>query len=130
MSVASSPSAPANTPASLVWPKDGRSCVIHAKVSRPFAHSRETGVGPTPSSNTKPSRPAAIVPSSASANVDPIVGCPAIGSSSAGVKMRIRTSPVPSAGKMKVDSEKFISAAIRCIKPGAMSRGGSGKTAS
>ncbi len=57
-------------------------------------------------------------PSSASANVDPIVGCPAIGSSSAGVKMRIRTSPVPSAGKTKVDSEKFISAAIRCIKRG------------
>ena len=45
----------------------------------------------------------------------PIVGWPAIGSSSPGVKIRMRTSPPRSAGKMKVDSEKFISLAMTCI---------------
>ena len=42
----------------------------------------------------------------------PIVGWPAIGSSSPGVKIRIRKSPPASGGKMNVDSEKFISRAI------------------
>ncbi len=46
----------------------------------------------------------------------PIVGWPAIGSSSPGVKMRIRTSvPGVSGGKMNVHSEKFISRVIVCI---------------
>ncbi len=56
-----------------------------------------------------------MVPSIARAKVLPIVGCPAIGSSSPGVKMRIRTSPPRSGGKMNVVSEKAISLAMRCI---------------
>ena len=113
----------------MTAPKVGTGCVIHANASALPLHSRETGVGPTPSSNTTFSRPGAIAPVSASANVLPIVGCPAIGSSSPGVKMRIRTSPPPSGGKMNVDSEKFISWAMRCICA-VSSRAGSGNTAS
>ena len=46
----------------------------------------------------------------------PIVGCPAIGSSSPGVKIRMRTSvPGRSGGSTNVVSEKFISLAIACI---------------
>ena len=57
-----------------------------------------------------------MTPSRASANVVPIVGCPAIGSSSPGVKIRMRTSvPAASAGSTNVVSEKFISLAIACI---------------
>ena len=62
-----------------------------------------------------------MTPSIASANVLPIVGCPAIGSSSPGVKIRIRTSPPRSGGKMNVDSEKAISLAMRCICVGGQS---------
>ncbi len=113
----------------MTFPKVGSSCVIHANVSPAASHSSETGVGPTPNSNTNCSRPLAIVPSIAKANVLPIVGCPAIGSSVPGVKIRIFTSPGPSLGKMNVDSEKFISFAIVCIV--LVSRfPGSGKTAS
>ena len=79
------------------------------------------------------SRPGAIVPSVARANVDPIVGCPAIGSSSPGVKMRMRTSVAAagggSGGKMNVHSEKFISRVIVCISA-VDSPAGSGNTAS
>ncbi len=81
----------------------------------PSRHSSDTGVGPTPSSKTKSVRPGAIVPSAASANVEPIVGWPAIGSSSPGVKMRILMSPPRSGGKMNVHSEKFISRVIACM---------------
>ena len=57
-----------------------------------------------------------MMPSSANAKVLPIAGWPAIGNSVPGVKMRIRT-PVPavSAGRMNVDSEKFISLVMVCI---------------
>jgi hypothetical protein len=70
-----------------------------------------------------------MVPSAASANVLPIVGWPAIGSSALGVKMRIRTSPRPEGGKTNVDSENAISPAMRCITSFGSS-GGSGNTAS
>ena len=57
-----------------------------------------------------------MTPVRASANVLPIVGWPAIGSSSPGVKIRIRTSvPAVSGGSTNVVSEKFISLAIACI---------------
>ena len=57
-----------------------------------------------------------MTPARASANVLPIVGWPAIGSSSPGVKMRIRTSVSGrSGGSTNVVSEKFISFAIACI---------------
>ena len=60
--------------------------------------------------------PGVMTPDSASANVLPIVGCPAIGISDAGVKIRIRMSvPAHSTGRMNVLSEKFISRAMRCI---------------
>ncbi len=46
----------------------------------------------------------------------PIVGWPAIGNSSPGVKIRIRTSVSDrSAGSTNVVSEKFISFAIDCM---------------
>ena len=46
----------------------------------------------------------------------PMVGCPAIGSSSPGVKIRMRTSvPAVSGGSTNVVSEKFISFAIACM---------------
>jgi hypothetical protein len=45
-----------------------------------------------------------------------MVGCPAAGSSSPGVKMRRRTSvPDVSGGSRNAVSEKFISFAIACI---------------
>ena len=84
-----------------------------------------------------------MTPSAARANVLPIVGCPAIGSSSPGVKIRMRTSMgsapagcgVPevtcgrSGGKMNVHSEKFISRVMVCISS-VESPAGSGNTAS
>ena len=57
-----------------------------------------------------------MTPASANANADPTVGWPAIGISRPGVKMRIRMSVSGrSAGRMKVDSEKFISFVTACI---------------
>ena len=57
-------------------------------------------------------------PAFASANVVPMVECPAIGSSWPGVKIRIRRSaPGASAGRTKVLSEKFISRAMSCMSP-------------
>ena len=57
-----------------------------------------------------------MTPSCASANVLPITGWPAIGSSLPGVKIRMRISVSGrSAGKMNVLSEKFISLASVCI---------------
>ena len=48
-----------------------------------------------------------------------MVGCPAIGNSTPGVKMRMRTSvPSRSFGRMNVVSEKFISRAMVCIMTG------------
>ena len=71
-----------------------------------------------------------MTPSFTSAKVLPMVGCPAIGSSSPGVKMRMRTSvPGVSGGKMNVHSEKFISRVMVCISP-VESPAGSGNTAS
>ena len=71
-------------------PHVGVCCVIHAKAGDAPFHSIATGVGPTPRPQTSSGAPLAIPPSSANANVVPIVGCPAIGSSSPGVKMRSR----------------------------------------
>ena len=89
---------------------------IQANSSRDPLQVSSTVVGPTPRPNTNCSAPAAITPESASANVLPIVGCPAIGSSAPGVKMRIRMSvPGVSAGSRNVDSEKFISRVMVCI---------------
>ena len=66
--------------------------------------------------NTKRGAPGRMTPVCASANVLPIVGCPAIGISIVGVKMRMRMSVSGrSAGRMNVLSEKFISRAMRCI---------------
>ena len=77
-----------------------------------------TGTGPMPRPKTNRSRPGSMTPVRASANVLPIVGWPAIGSSSPGVKMRIRTSvPGSSGGSTNVVSEKFISFAIACMVP-------------
>ena len=57
-----------------------------------------------------------MTPARTSANVVPMVGCPAIGISSPGVKIRMRTSVSGvSGGSTKVVSEKFISLAIACI---------------
>ncbi len=48
-----------------------------------------------------------------------MVGCPAIGSSPPGVKIRIRMSvPGVSAGSRNVLSEKFISRVMVCISSG------------
>ena len=56
-----------------------------------------------------------MTPSADSANVLPITGWPAIGSSSPGVKIRMRMSPAFSRGKTNVHSEKFISRVMACI---------------
>ena len=75
-----------------------------------------TGVGPTLRPKTHRFRPAGITPASASANVDPTVGWPAMGISRPGVKIRIRMSVSGrSAGRMNVDSEKFISFVTACM---------------
>ena len=52
-----------------------------------------------------------------------------MGSSLPGVKMRMRTSPPCSAGRMNVHSEKFISRVIACMSA-VVRPPGSGKTAS
>ena len=66
------------------------------------------------SPNTNRAAPAEMTPVCASAKVLPIVGCPAIGISFHGVKMRMRMSVSGrSAGRMNVLSEKFISRAMR-----------------
>ena len=71
-----------------------------------------------------------MTPARASANVVPMVGWPAIGISSPGVKIRMRTSvPGVSGGSTNVVSEKFISFAIACIVSSASPRP-SRKTAS
>ena len=59
-----------------------------------------------------------------------MVGCPAMGISRPGVKMRMRASvPADSAGRTNVLSEKFISLASICI-PAVSSPRASRKTAS
>ena len=84
--------------------------------SAPSFQLNATGVGPTFKPNVQRSRPGAITPSCASAKVVPTVGCPAIGISRAGVKMRMRMSvPAISAGSRNVLSAKFISLVRRCI---------------
>jgi energy-coupling factor transporter ATP-binding protein EcfA2 len=81
-----------------------------------FGHVIATGTGPMPQPKVNRCRPGSIAPLRASANVVPIVGWPAVGSSSPGVKMRRRASvPGCSAGSTNVVSEKFISFAIACI---------------
>ena len=52
----------------------------------------------------------------------PRTGCPANGSSTLGVKIRIRTSPSPSAGSTKTVSENPISSASACIVSASTSR--------
>lgn len=65
--------------------------------------------------NTHDSRRGAMTPSWASANVVPTVGCPAMGISRAGVKIRMRMSvPGVSAGSRNVLSAKCISLASVC----------------
>ena len=94
----------------------GRCCVIQTKLSASPFHSSDTGVGPIPSSSVSESTGGATIPARASAYVVPMVGCPAIGSSSAGVKIRTRASVSGrSGGRTNVVSEKFISFAIACI---------------
>ncbi len=61
-------------------------------------------------------RPGAIVPSRASAKMLPTTGCPAIGISVPGVKIRMRTSVSgPSDAVTNVLSANPISRAICCI---------------
>ena len=97
-------------------PYRGSGCVIHTKLSSSPVHVIVTGTGPMLSPNTNRSRPRSMTPVRARANVAPIVGWPASGSSSPGVKIRMRTSVSGcSAGSMNVVSEKFISFAIACI---------------
>ena len=64
-------------------PKTGRCCVIHAKLRSLPRHVSDTGVGPMPRPNTKSFRAGSSTPARASANVLPMVGWPAIGSSAA-----------------------------------------------
>ncbi len=125
------PNAAATRPwSSNVGPNSGVRCVIHAKSRRERLHSIETGVGPTFNPNTQSVRPSAIRPSRARAKVLPTTGCPAIGISMPGVKMRIRTSvSALSAPVTNVVSAKPISRAICCIVSGRRPAA-SGKTAS
>ena len=59
----------------------------------------------------------------------PSVGCPANGSSTAGVKIRIRACPPDSGGSTKTVSDRFSSRASRCISSSSSPRA-SVKTAS
>ena len=54
-------------------------------------------------------------PSETSVQAVPMLGWPAKGSSTAGVKMRTRASPPASGAVTNVVSERFISVAICCI---------------
>ena len=90
-----------------------------------------TTVGPTFSSRVTSVTGswAATRPTETSVQAVPMLGCPAKGSSMAGVKMRTRASPPASGAVTKVVSERFISVAICCIDS-SLSPSASGKTAS
>ena len=75
---------PRRTDPRLAGRTSGAICVIHAKHSSPSRHASDTGVGPMPRPKISRSRSGPTTPARASAKVVPIVGCPAIGSSSAG----------------------------------------------
>ena len=69
---------------------------------------------PAPVSSSIASRPRCPQ----STNALPSVGCPANGSSVAGVKIRIRASPPAAGGSTNTVSDRFISLATRCILSG------------
>ena len=118
------PRAPAAPAGSAIGSENvGSCCVIEAKLRSLPRHVRATEVGPRPRPNTKFLRAGSSTPVRASAKALPIVGCPAIGISALGVKIRSRKSvPRCSGGRMKVVSEKFISLAIACMALAARPR--------
>lgn len=89
-----------------------------AKVGRPGSRVMRTATGPTVSSRTMCWTSSGTAPVSASSTAVPTVGCPANGSSTAGVKMRSFRVPASVwAGSTKTVSDRFNSAAMRCICP-------------
>ena len=113
IALASTPTVAATCLCGNTPPKLSLGWVIQ-NVSRPLSLTPRTGTGPTPSSSVKSS--AFTIPSSASTHAVPMVGWPANGSSSWGVKMRTFAACARSSGgRMKVVSEKFISRAMRCM---------------
>src|SRR5215469_1319424 len=112
-------------------PNSAARCAIQAKFGSPPALSTVTVTGPIPSCSVASTlgESSAISPRLASSHVVPTVGCPAIGISCDGVKIRTRRAPEDSGGITKVDSLKFISCANSCISL-ALSAAPSVKTAS
>ena len=101
-------------------------CGIQPKTIREPSRSSRTGTTPAPVSSR--SRRAAAA--RASTNAVPSIGCPANGSSSAGVKIRIRTCPSAGrADRRRPSRERFISRASGCSCSSGISRA-SVKTAS
>ena len=116
---ASSPSARAN-PSRL--PSSGPNFTSPCRIQRndglAGSPSSVTSTGPIPSSRLNRVVPSGSNPSVASTHDVPMVGCPANGTSRAGVKMRTRAAQSPRVGfRRKVVSEQFISRAIFCITP-------------
>jgi hypothetical protein len=86
-----------------------------------FGPSRTSSTGTTPAPVSRRMTTFDIGPPST--NADPSVGCPANGSSPAGVKIRIRTSASSArAGRQKTVSENAISFASACIVASSRSR--------
>ena len=97
----------------------GIGCSIQPKTIRGPSRSSSTGTTPEPVS----SRITIFCSGPPSTNALPSVGWPANGSSTSGVKIRIRTSASSTvAGSTKTVSERFISRARRAIVCSSRSR--------
>lgn len=113
------PSAPAS-PARLVssGPNRASPCRIQRKLGRTGSRSSVTPTGPIPSSRLKRRLFPGSSFSVASTHAVPMVGCPAKGTSRAGVKIRTRAAQSGRVGgRRNVVSEQFISRAMACISP-------------
>src|SRR5512134_1624981 len=120
------PSAASNASGSGYGSTRGTGWTMRPKRSAPdSSRSSSTGTMPMPVSSSTTARWSGVP----STHAVPSVGCPAKGSSAAGVKIRMRAVPPPSAGRTNVVSEKPISRASACIVSASSSRA-SVKTAS
>ena len=120
------PSAASSSPSAANGCHVGTGCSIQPKLIRAPSRSSSTGTIPAPVS----SRSTIACSGPPSTKAAPSVGCPAKGSSAAGVKMRMRTSaPSACGGSTKTVSDRFVSRASRCIVSESRSRA-SVKTAS
>ena len=98
-------------PGSSTGSQEGIGWLIHAESVSGATRRTSTATAPAPVSRTTAGRSSAAATSAAA----PSTGCPAKGISTAGVKMRARTSPPASGAARKTLSESPSSRASDCI---------------